>query len=458
VSLQSLHTARTAILARQAEIQMISNNVANVNTPGYAERRALLTTIPGAQNNMYPGLGRGVEMAGVQRLADRLLDAQIDVETGQLGREQVLSDTLARVENVVATSSGKGFSNALNELFDSFSDLAADPSADTPRQAVIAAGEALCDQVRQVREQLQNQFARNDAEVGQLVSEVNSLAEKVAALNRSVGASGGAESAPDIIDERTVVLTELARLAGAVSAVREDGTVDVFIGGHPLVQGDLAQKLTAIPDGGTPPMTTVQFKGLTPPDGLGGELQGALDARDLVLKPALAAMDTFVKDLSDSINALHSTGFALDGVTSGLNLFTYTAGDEAGTFAMNATIVADPSLIAAADAGGQPANGGIALAMEALRTNPAPLHTYSIVTEHSDYIANLGVRVAAAQATADARQTVVDTLEGQRQELAGVSLDEEAVYLSEAQRAYNAASRIVTIALEMIDTIMALGD
>jgi len=125
---------------------------------------------------------------------------------------------------------------------------------------------------------------------------------------------------------------------------------------------------------------------------------------------------------------------------------------------MNATIVADPSLIAAADAGGQPANGGIALAMEALRTNPAPLHTYSIVTEHSDYIANLGVRVAAAQATADARQTVVDTLEGQRQELAGVSLDEEAVYLSEAQRAYNAASRIVTIALEMIDTILALGD
>ncbi len=457
MALSTLQIAKTAILARQAEIDLISNNVANVNTVGYAKRRAVLTTIAGAQNSTYSAIGQGVSLSAIQRLGDKLLDAQIDVETGQLGQELVFAQSLAEIETIVGTSSGTGFTNALNELFDSFSDLAADPSADTPRHAVIAAGEALCDEVRQVREQLLNALSQNDAQLTQLVADVNSLAEQVATLNRSVGAGGGPEKAPDLAEERANAVTQLARLAGAVSSTREDGTVDVYIGGHLLVQGDLALSLTTLPDGGSPPMMAVQFKGNTPPEALGGELQGTLDARDRAIKPALNTLNGFVFDVADAINGLHSTGYALDGTTTGLNLFTYTPGDEAGTFALSLAIVADPSLIAAADTAGQPGNGGIALALEALRTEPAAGHTYSLMTEHSDYVATLGVQVASAEARSDARQTVVDTLETRRQDLSGVSLDEEAVYLTEAQTAYNAASRIVQIAIEMMDTILALG-
>jgi flagellar hook-associated protein 1 FlgK len=53
---------------------------------------------------------------------------------------------------------------------------------------------------------------------------------------------------------------------------------------------------------------------------------------------------------------------------------------------------------------------------------------------------------------------MVQNLENYRQQVSGVSLDEEMVNLVKFQHAYNAAAKLITTADEMMDEILALAN
>ena len=75
---------------------------------------------------------------------------------------------------------------------------------------------------------------------------------------------------------------------------------------------------------------------------------------------------------------------------------------------------------------------------------------------YSALVGKVGADVQTANFNYSHQSTMVQNLDNYRQEVSGVSLDEEMVNLVQFQQAYNAAAKLITTADDMMDTLMSM--
>jgi flagellar hook-associated protein 1 FlgK len=185
----------------------------------------------------------------------------------------------------------------------------------------------------------------------------------------------------------------------------------------------------------------------------GGELKGWIDTRDGLITGYLVQLDTLADTVRTSVNGLHALGFDLNGVAGG-QFFT---GTGAVNIAVNSTIVADTDLIAAAGAGeGLPGGNSTAIAIANLQSAATMAGSSTFDEYYNSLVGRVGADVQAADFNQTHQATMVQNLEQYRQEVSGVSLDEEMVNLIQFQQAYNAAAKLITTADDMMDTLMGM--
>ena len=144
------------------------------------------------------------------------------------------------------------------------------------------------------------------------------------------------------------------------------------------------------------------------------------------------------------------------GTLAALGIGNFFTGSDGRDIAVKASLAKDPRLLAASQ-NGQPADNQTAKAIAALQTKPvATLGDRSLVEAYEGQVNNVSAKVAGSKVDADAAQVVRDTLQNQRDSISGVSLDDEAINMMKYQRAYQASSRVIAAADEMIQTIMQL--
>ena len=107
---------------------------------------------------------------------------------------------------------------------------------------------------------------------------------------------------------------------------------------------------------------------------------------------------------------------------------------------------------------GRPANpgdGSAALSIAQLRTRPVMLgNLMSFDDFFAETIADAGLRGEQAQRTFETESLVMKELEGMKQALSGVNIDEEFSQLIKFQHGYNAAARFISTFNTMLDTII----
>ena len=201
-------------------------------------------------------------------------------------------------------------------------------------------------------------------------------------------------------------------------------------------------------------------------------------ATDSLEDVAAAINNTFAGQITASItngkltlSAASGTEFAFAGDSTGLlaalGLNTFFTGSTAGDIGVNQTLLDNAALVnaGALDATGELAAGSnttalavAALAEKDLEITRADGQTRNVTLQEyfNDLVSQVGSDSAAAQTMADYSQTLADALADQQEELSGVNLDEELVLLEKYQRAYEAASKIITVSNEMFDTVIGL--
>ena len=75
----------------------------------------------------------------------------------------------------------------------------------------------------------------------------------------------------------------------------------------------------------------------------------------------------------------------------------------------------------------------------------------------NSFIANMGQDLVNVSQTLNRETTILNQQTDQREQLSGVSLDEEMMNLIKYQMAYNAAGRIAKSVTEMMDLLINLG-
>ena len=73
---------------------------------------------------------------------------------------------------------------------------------------------------------------------------------------------------------------------------------------------------------------------------------------------------------------------------------------------------------------------------------------------YNSLISKIGADVQSADFNENHQDTIVKSIENYKQEVSGVSLDEEMIKLVQFQQAYNAAAKLITTADEMLSSLM----
>ena len=145
--------AKLGLQANQRALQVVSQNLANVNTPGFSRQEAVFQQTEsinvGAQL-----LGTGVEIVQVRRLVNNFVEAQINVSQQDTGRLQAQQDAFARVEGIFPDTANQGINAALNEFFNAFRDVANNPQGQTERTVLLDKASTLSQQFNKVANDL----------------------------------------------------------------------------------------------------------------------------------------------------------------------------------------------------------------------------------------------------------------------------------------------------------------
>lgn len=453
-SFSSLNTALTALRYTSASLDVASNNIANVNTEGYTRRRVMGESIgaPSVPANwsIYDGVGGGVSTNGVQRLNDALLDARSRTEHGNQSYLDVRSTVLQRVESSIGEPGDSGVSAALADFRAAWNDLANDPGGSATRETVLSSAVALTDAIHAQARSLEAESSTQRSHMLSSVSEANTVAGQLAQTNKTIAASQlDGVDVSNLQDQRDLLAQRLAELTGGTATARADGGLDVTVGGVSLVSGSTANTLKVTgginPDG-TPdgnPLTLGITAGATTTavSGLTGEIGAVNDLLTTTLPAYAAGLDAVAKTLADGVNALHQSGYDQSG-TAGGAFFTYSATGAAASLAVAFT---DTSKIAAAGTAGGTLDGSIADALGA-----------SGVAESSyqQLVTGFGTEVASVKRQQTTQQLLTTQIDNARQQISGVNLDEEMVSMLSAQRAYEAAARVMTTVDSVLDTLI----
>ena len=446
-----LNTAMRALLTQQQGMDVTSHNVANLNTIGYTRQRAHLQAVAPAG---LPPVGGGVEVQSVERVRDLFLDLQMRMESSAEGSFRVQAESLALAEVSLREPGDGGIRQLMSSFFNAWRDLANAPEESAARQAVIQTGNSLALAAQRVDRTFN--VLRDDANgrIALLVDEINTLGAEIAALNSqimTVRVTGDAAS--DLTDRRDLALDRLAQITDINYVENQSGGVDVFIAGRSLVSRTTSNELYVDPDIGNNNYFDVKWRS---DDSLAqfnsGEIQGLLIQRDTDLPARIADFNTFVAQLMTDVNAVHAAGFAADCVTTGTAFF---AGTDATNIVVDAAVIADPSLVAAATAAGAPGDASNAHAMSALQfALTVAGGTQSYEAFYGGLVTTLGTDARDTRAVADSQQLLLGQIEGFRQSVSGVNLDEELVMMVQYQRAYEAAAQIIRKIDEMLDHLI----
>ncbi|MDX8406558.1 MAG: flagellar basal body protein, partial [Mariprofundus sp.] len=112
----SLNIAASSLKTQQKAIDVVSNNIANVNTPGYSRQVANVTSVASQQQGGL-NFGRGVDITSVTRIVDPLINNALLGNSSQKGYWTTLNNGLNTVENVFGSLQSTGLSAALNDFF-----------------------------------------------------------------------------------------------------------------------------------------------------------------------------------------------------------------------------------------------------------------------------------------------------------------------------------------------------
>ncbi len=266
---QTMSISRQSMMNNQAALAVVSHNIANTNTPGYARRRCefaedTLVTSTTSLLSTIRGLN-GAQINGLQSYADSMINTSIRKANSESAYFNELKSMLDKMGAVTDELDEGGLQQMFSEFFSAAQHLSKYPTDSAARQDYIQRAKNITYKFNSIANTLENQ--RSDicgnylqtstletSKIAIAVNEVNSKLEQIARINNSildVGAENG--NALALIDQRNIILDELSNLIPIkVLDDKSGGTVTVMLDDIRLVSGTKVEQKLAVTTGTTP--------------------------------------------------------------------------------------------------------------------------------------------------------------------------------------------------------------
>ena len=456
----ALNLITAALNADQQALNVTSNNVSNASTPAYTRE------VPNWAENQpiyINGVAyrQGVTVTGGISQRDRVLEQRLQQQT-QLGASSssLLSALTTLQSNFTpagSTSASGNIGTDISNFFDAYAQLESSPTSNPLRQQVLSSATTLAADISSTADSINAQQSSLDQSASALVTQVNAITASLAQVNRQIQSIAPNSDAGPLEDQRQADLTQLSQLIGVNQITTEQNGLSVATtGGQLLASEGTSFQITT----GTVSGLTHFFVGGTDVTAAltsgGGQLGGLLTARDQSIPTTLASLDQLAYGLATSVNAVNNGGTDLAGDNGNAGNIFNAPTQVAGSAHSLQVVLTDPNKIAAAGLGQGTGDNTNALAAANLATQ-AIINGQTPSDFYSSLISTLGVSVSETTTENTALAASVTQLQGQRDSLSGVNLNEEAANLQEFQRSYQAASQVFTILNSVYASALNLG-
>jgi flagellar hook-associated protein 1 FlgK len=436
----------------------------------------------GFDQSASPEPGSGVEVSGINRLSNTFLQQRSYTEQGNQGMLTAQQSGLQAVQENFPEPSGNGISSELTQFWQDWSTLANDPSDSPTRSTLVQDASTLASSLNQTSSSLTSLSQQTAQSMTSAVSQVNQDAAQIAALNLQISAVTPTNSSADELeDQRDQLISTLSSQLGVSVTTNQDGTVNVYAGGEPLVDGPNSQTLSLSTSG--PPYSLTWSQDGSSYQPTGGQLGGMLDVVNNYVPGYQQGLDQVSQSLMGSVNNLVSQGYDLNG-NPGVPFFL---GTGASNIQVNPAVASDPSLVAAATSATptgssavnqdgtlaaeigelpnsqtvaieEPAGGWSAGASATAWTGGTTSSGLEADVAYNQLVTGIGSATSSVNNQLTNQQAVTTNVNSALQSATGVNTDEEMTNMVMYQNAYDASAKFISTVDTILQTLVSMAN
>ncbi|MFT9120714.1 MAG: flagellar hook-associated protein FlgK [Zymomonas mobilis subsp. pomaceae] len=452
-----LQIGASGVLNYGKAMDVISENVSNAQTTGYARRDVKLTEAPNGGSGIL-GLnqvsGNGVSTQSVTRAWDGFAATHVRNTASDAGEASAVSRWMSSAETAI-NSGTSGTDSQITSFFTSITALASNPSNTTQQSAAITslsdATKAISDSATSLKGVSTGISDEADGTVSVINSDLSTLAKVNTAMLQT---PAGTDASAGLADQRDQLLDDLSSKIGINADIASNGTVKITLSGSGNGQtllsstaaGQFAGSFSSSMDssgnltiGVKDALNSSNNRNMT--NTAGGSLTGLMTVASNVADER-SDLNTIASDFVTQVNSWNGNGTTTSGATGG-DLLSITDGDATTI----TTTTSDGSAIAGANSSS--ANGNLQNISNLRGSN-------GIEANYATLVSNNAQLTSTASTNATNTENLYTTASKTRDSLSGVDLDTEAAQLLRYQQAYQASAKVLQVAQSTMQSIFEL--
>jgi len=342
-----LSSALSALQTNTEALRVTSNNIANLNTQGYARR------VVNQQTQSFGGQLGGVDIAFVQRVIDRYLGREMTTASGTSARYDAQASLYGQLGGMLGSpGDGTALTSQLTNVSSALAQSVLAPTDSAAQLASLTAFQSLATQYSSLSNSIAALRNQADQQIGGAVAQANTLLKQIYDLNtqaRQATAAGDTGSA--VFDQRDQAIQSLAQLIGVRTQEQSDGSVQIATDDGTSLVGATYARLDYDGGGANGVYGAIAVQSINPSTGKAvgqpqaldahidsGQIKGLIEMRDRKLADAAEELGNLARTTALAYNAQHNanTAFPPPSALSGRN--TGLLGSDALSFSGKTTI------------------------------------------------------------------------------------------------------------------------
>lgn len=444
----------------QSAIDVATNNISNASSPDYTRQKVVLSSEVGEG-----GHGAGVKIQDVLRVRNDILDMQLRKYQSAFSDASKRSEILEKLETLINEPSDNGLSSYINGFFNSWDELSTNPNSTQLRLNVIQKAQQMSGRFKDIIDGFNEIQSVVQREAYVQVEQINLYVKGIYDLNQRIYESEvRGQKANDLRDERDAMIDKLSELTNVTVQKNEAGALLVNVGGVFAADQTAYNQFELKIDNGQMRLVS-QSNNNSIALINSGEFNAIADLYSNKITAYKQGYEDLASNIAEQVNQVHRTGYTL--VTGGASntdipFFGELDADGnvinsivEGQLKINASILANPKNLAASGAAGNDGNSDIANSIALLTSAKiAALGDQTFTENYTSLLNTIGLDKTLSQNSSESGQMVLQNLQAQKASYSGVSLDEEMANVMKYQRSYEASSKLIKIADELLETLL----
>ncbi len=313
-------SALSALETNSSALNVVSNNIANMNTPGYAQR------VVNEQAQATGGQLAGVDIADIQRVVNQFLTQQTLSASASSSQHSAQNTIYSQINALLGqVGSGTDLPSQLNDVYSALGTASLSPTTGTSQQAALTAFQNLASSISTLSNGLSSVQGQVDQQVVSDVASANSLIQQIYTLNHQIQtAVASGDTSSGLLDQRDQIVQNLSTLIGVSTTQQADGQLLVSTAdGVNLVGSTTCAQLSYSGGNSNGTYGPIMLQNINPSIGqnvgqsqaissdLGsGEIAGLVQMRDGTLSNLKQELGNFAQQTAQSFNAQYNANAA----------------------------------------------------------------------------------------------------------------------------------------------------